>query len=140
MNRRRQGDLGELSAAAWFAGRGATVAWPIGHSPHWDLVVEWNDRLHRVQVKTCSYMRKNRWPLMICTRGGNQSWSGMTKQFDRARCDTLFAHVGDGRRWVIPADAVEGGTGLLLGGPKYAEWEVERGDPLPAPPQVDRAA
>ena len=43
----------------------------------------------------------------------------------------LFVHVGDGRRWFIPAAAVEGRTAVNLGGPKYAEFEVEPGRPLP---------
>ena len=41
-------------------------------------------------------------------------------------------HVGDGRRWFIPSTAVEGGSGLLLGGPKYAAYEVESDRPLNA--------
>jgi hypothetical protein len=40
--------------------------------------------------------------------------------------------VGDGRRWCIPSDALQGKTSIHLGGPKYAEFEVERGRPLPA--------
>jgi len=52
------------------------------------------------------------------------------KRFSSDRCDWLFVLVADGRRWFIPAEAVEGGTGLLVGGPKYAEYEVERGRPL----------
>ena len=67
----------------------------------------------------------------ICTRGGNQSWSGLVKRMDPRRCDYLFAHVGDGRRWFIPSDRVEGTTAICLGGPKYAEFEVVRGQPLP---------
>lgn len=54
------------------------------------------------------------------------------KRFSPQRCDYLFVHVGDGRRWFIPAHAVEGGTGLLLGGPKYEAYEVEPGRPLNA--------
>jgi hypothetical protein len=30
----------------------------------------------------------------------------------------------------MPADVVEGGSGIVLGGPKYAEYEVEPGRPL----------
>jgi hypothetical protein len=67
---------------------------------------------------------------MICTRGGNQSWSGVSKLFSPTRCDFLFVLVGNGRRWFIPAPAVEGGSGITLGGPKYAEYEVEPGRPL----------
>jgi hypothetical protein len=31
----------------------------------------------RVQVKTSTDYRLGRWEVTVCTRGGNQSWSGM---------------------------------------------------------------
>jgi hypothetical protein len=52
------------------------------------------------------------------------------KRFSADRCDWLFALVADGRRWFIPAEAVEGTTAIVLGGPKYGEYEVEPGRPL----------
>ena len=52
INRRQQGDLGEVSAIEWFTRLGATVLLPVGHSPDYDLVVELERRLLRVQVKT----------------------------------------------------------------------------------------
>jgi PD-(D/E)XK endonuclease len=132
MNTCEQGDLGELSAAEWFISQGVRVAFPFGHSPDWDLAVELIGGLVRVQVKTSTCFHKDRWLVAICTRGGNQSWSGTVKRFSSSRCDYLFAHVGDGRRWLIPSDKVEGGSGLLLGGPKYARFEVETGRPIPS--------
>jgi hypothetical protein len=69
---------------------------------------------------------------MIATRGGNQSWTGLVKYFKRDRCDYLFVHVGDGRRWFIPAAAVSCRSGLTLGGPKYEAFEVEPGRQLQA--------
>jgi hypothetical protein len=116
------------------------VAWPVGHSPDWDLVVEWHESLYRVQVKTTTYQRNGRWIAAICTRGGNQSWNGLVKRFSAGRCDLLFVHASDGRRWCLPAESVEGGNAIVLGGPKYAQWEVERGDPLPGWPLLDQAA
>jgi hypothetical protein len=81
----------------------------------------------------------DRWQVSICTRGGNQSWSGLVKYFRSDSCDLLLVVVGDGRSWCIPADAIHGGRGICLGGPKYAEFEVERARPLP--PRVgDQAA
>ena len=127
MTRQEQGDLGEISAAEWFVSQGVRVALPFGHSPDWDLLAELAGHLVRIQVKTTSCYRKGRWEVAICTRGGNQSWSGVVKRFSRLRCDYLFVHVGDGRRWLIPSDKVEGGTGVLLGGPKYERYEVDRG-------------
>jgi hypothetical protein len=66
----------------------------------------------------------------LCARGGNQSWNGIIKKLDATRCDYLFVHVGDGRRWFIPASELGGGSALALGGPKYAEFEVAPGEPL----------
>jgi hypothetical protein len=60
----------------------------------------------------------------------NQSWNGLVKRFSAERCDRLFVLVADGRRWFIPADAVEGTTAIVVGGPKYAEYEIESGRPL----------
>jgi hypothetical protein len=100
--------------------------------PDYDLIADWGDRLQRVQVKTSSCWREGRWEVTLATRGGNQSWSGLVKVLDRSRCDSVFVHVGDGRRWHIPIAALGGGSGILLAGPKYAAYEVDRGDPLPA--------
>jgi len=114
----------------WLASKGYAVYYPIGHSPDCDVVVNDGHALRRVQVKTTRRYYNRRWNVMICTRGGNQSWNGLVKRFSPARCDWLFVLVADGRRWFIPAAAIEGGTCVVLGGPKYAEFEVEAGRPF----------
>ena len=129
---RRQGDAGELSAIQWLIWAGASVYLPFGHSPDVDLVADLDGRLLRVQVKTSTCWCRERFVVALCTRGGNQSWNGVVKRLDASRCDYLFVHVGDGRRWFIPATALGGGSGVLLGGPKYARFEVEPGEPLPS--------
>jgi hypothetical protein len=132
-NPRGQGDRGELSAALWFGERGASVFIPLFHNnPHFDLVADWGEGPKRVQVKTSSYFQNGRWGITLCTRGGNRSWSGLVKTLDPSQYDYLFVVVGDGRRWLIPADDVGGGSGLNLGGPKYERFEIERGVPLHA--------
>jgi hypothetical protein len=123
----------------WLASKGLPVYVPIGHSPDCDLVTELMGRLARVQVKTCVYRRNGRWCVTLATRGGNQSWSGEVKRLDASRCDYLFVHAGDGRRWFIPANFLEASTGLALGGPKYGQFEIERGEPLPSQDSNDEA-
>ena len=83
-----------------------------------------------MQVKTCGLKRNGRWEVALATRGGNRSWSGVVKRFSAGRADFLFVHVADGRRWFIPADQVAGGTAIILGGPKYAAFELEPGRPF----------
>jgi hypothetical protein len=92
------------------------------------------------QVKTCTCWRNGRWDVTLATRGGNQSWSGLVKHLNAARCDYVFVVVGDGRRWCVPAGPVGGGSQILLGGPKYSEFEVERGPPLPSPTDQEPAS
>jgi hypothetical protein len=128
---REQGDIGERAALYWLVAQGAHVSIPFGHSPHYDLIADFGDRLARVQVKSSACRQKERWAVTLCTRGGNQSWSGVVKKLDLDRFDFLFVLVADGRQWFIPAHRVEGGRGMLLGGPKYSEFEVEPGDPIP---------
>jgi Holliday junction resolvase-like predicted endonuclease len=130
MHPRRQGDLGEFSAIEWLGSRGYPVWFPLGHSPDCDLITEIDGRLVKVQVKTSTAFRNGRFEVTLCTRGGNRSWSGTVKHFSSERCDWLFVLAGDGRRWFIPAGAVEGGAAIALGGPKYAAYEVEPGRPL----------
>ena len=110
------------------------------HSPDYDLIADLGGPLERVQVKTSVAWHKGRFVVALCTRGGNQSWNRVIKRLDASRCDRLFVHVGDGRRWYIPATALGGGSSISLGGPKYAEFEVDPGEPLaPRYPTLDSA-
>jgi hypothetical protein len=135
VNRRVQGDIGELSAMEWLGSQGATVWVPFNHSPHVDLMAEWDEGLIRVQVKTSTLQAarddgEERWKVAIATNGGNRSWTGLTKKFDPTKVDYLFVLVGNGRRWFIPSGFVEAAREVTLGGTKYSEFEVEGGTPL----------
>jgi hypothetical protein len=139
-NPRRQGDLGEVSAITWLVRVGATVCVPLLHSPDYDLIAEFEGELLRVQVKTSVAWHNRRFVVALCTRGGNRSWNGIVKRLDATRCDRLFVHVGDGRRWFIPAAALGGGVAIAVGGPRYSEYEIEPGGPLePRCPSIDSA-
>jgi hypothetical protein len=132
INRRQQGDLGEASAIEWLTSKGALVWCPLGHSPDIDLLAEVDNDLLRIQVKTSTYGERAsdgrlRYAVQLATNGGNQSWTGVTKRLDPRRIDYLFVLVGDGRRWFIPAEALESTRTVRLGGPKYSEFEAEPG-------------
>jgi PD-(D/E)XK endonuclease len=129
---RRQGDLGEAAAIEWLTRVGAHVAFPLFHSPDWDLIADFKGSLLRVQVKTsvCAAETADRYAVQLATSGGNQSWTGVVKHFDRTRFDYLFALVGDGRRWFIPSTEIEGTCSITLGGVKYSEYQIGETAPL----------
>lgn len=135
INRRQQGDLGEASAIEWFSRLGANVMLPFGASPDYDIVADLEGRLLRIQVKTSTQFAKTpdghiRRVVSLKTCGGNQSWSGVSKQIDPALVDFLFILTGDGRRWLIPSDCLEARTSARLGGKKYSEFEIDPGSPI----------
>ncbi len=116
---------------SWLTSIGAQVWIPIGHSPDVDVIAELDGRLHRVQVKSSSCRKGDRFAVGLCTNDGNQSWTGTVSFFDHSRCDFLFVWVADGRRWFIPSTAVDGSRGIRLGGPKYSEYEVKGDGEVP---------
>ncbi len=135
INRRRQGDLGEASAIEWLTRQGATVFAPLGHSSDIDLIADIDGRTLRVQVKTTTQEQTTpsgqwRCSVAVATRGGNRSWSGMTKRLDPKAFDLLFVHAGNGRRWCIPSHALEERTAISLGGTKHSEFEIDAGYPI----------
>jgi hypothetical protein len=111
-------------AIAWLTRAGFGVWVPLGHSPDSDLIAQRDDRLLRVQVKTSTALRNDRYEVSLATKGGNRSWSGRVKTLDPSRYEYLFVLVGDGRQWFIPAAQIAAKTMVLLGGPKYAAFEV----------------
>ena len=129
---RRQGDLGEAAAIEWLTRIGACVAFPLFHSPDYDLVADLNGNLLRVQVKTSRRIcnGNGHYTVQLATSGGNQSWTGLVKTIDPTRIDFLFILVGDGRRWFIPSSEIEGNRGISLGGEKYSEFQVGCAEPL----------
>jgi PD-(D/E)XK nuclease superfamily protein len=131
---RRQGDVGEATAINWLTRIGACVAFPLFHSPDYDLIADLAGAMLRVQVKTSTYRpRTQNFAIQLSTSGGNQSWTGTVKTFDPARVDFLFALVADGRCWFIPSHEIEGRRAISLGGTKYSEFEIERAAPISRP-------
>jgi PD-(D/E)XK endonuclease len=129
---RRQGDLGEAAAIEWLTRIGACVAFPLFHSPDYDLIADLGGRLIRVQVKSssCTHIATDHFAVQLATSGGNQSWTGVVKKFDPSRFDFLFVLVQDGRRWFIPSGDIEGRHAITVGGEKYSEFQVGQTEPL----------
>ena len=116
----------------WLTSVGAEVWVPLGHSRDIDVIAVLEQRLLRIQVKSSSYRRANgHYAVNVCTNGGNQSWTGLVRLFDHARCDFLFAWLTDGRKWFIPSTAVDAKREIHLGGSKYSEFEIEGSGEIP---------
>ncbi len=117
-NPRLQGEIGLSDAIGFFGRRGFTVSVPLADNQAYDLLVEREGLVCRVQVKTSTRRSPGgRWLAQLATRGGNRS--GHTRKlFDPAIVDLVFILTDDGARWVIPSIDIEARTTLTLS-PRY---------------------
>lgn len=113
-NSKKQGDEGLGVAIGWFASKGYTVCVPLTDSQPYDLVVELDDGLKKVQVKTTKYVER-RYRVELRTKGGNKSGTGRTKKFNALEADYLFVVTASGRKYFIPAERLRGCSSITLG-------------------------
>lgn len=102
-NSKVQGDIGLSQAIAYFVKEGYTVSIPLTDSQDYDLVVDMG-KLLRVQAKTTSHKSKeNSFIAQLSVQGGNRSWNGIRKKFDKEKVDAVFIVTSDGDKYFIPS-------------------------------------
>lgn len=106
-NPRKQGEIGLGAAIAWFSSNGYAVSIPLADNQPYDLVVEDEEGLKRVQVKTTTYRQAHYGSFVVRleTAGGNRSRT-TRKKFDNSKVELLFVLADDGSRWLFPAEVV----------------------------------
>lgn len=116
----------------WLTAVGVEVFVPLGHSRDADLIAIFEQRMFRIQVKSSGCRQgADSYAVALCTSGGNRSWTGAVRYFDRARCDFLFVWTTGDRRWFIPSTAVDGRRAINVGGRKYSEFEIGPSNEIP---------
>lgn len=119
-NTKKQGDMGLGAAIFYFTTIGQTVAIPLTDSQDYDLIVDVDNSLKKVQVKSCSYKRKY-YEVNLSIKGGNRTSKGSMKRFDNANCDYLFVITENLDKYLIPTNDLVAKCNLVLG-PKYKKY------------------
>ena len=114
-NTRKQGLVGLSSAIDWFVRNEYNVSIPLDDSQAYDLIVERDNKLFRVQVKTtyCK-VKYNIYKVQLETAGGNQSFY-TRKKFDNTICELLFILTDDNEQYLIPTNEVQATRSINLG-------------------------
>lgn len=102
-NTKKQGDVGLGVAIGWFSSAGYTVSIPLTDSQDYDLIVDLDGKLQRVQVKTTTYKRRGCYQVSLTVKGGNRSAIGKLKKFDTSSVDLIFVMTADDGIYVIPS-------------------------------------
>jgi hypothetical protein len=123
-NSKKQGDAGLGQAIAYFTSKGYDVALPLTDSADWDMIVEMDNSLKRVQVKTSSQIKDNGVMLFNANvTGGNKSGDKTNKLIDDQEWDLIFLHhLVTGKQALIPKDALTTKGQINIGGNKYQEF------------------
>jgi hypothetical protein len=101
-NTKKQGDVGLGAAIHFFTNRGDTVSLPLTDSQDYDLVIEMDEALKRVQVKSSSYMRNGSYQVQLSTKGGNRSGAGKITLLNKKRVELIYVITASGQQYLIP--------------------------------------
>lgn len=122
-NSKKQGNIGMGFSIAWFLENMYTVCVPITDSQKYDLIVEKEGIISRVQVKTGTYKTKHGiYSVGLSTKGGNKH-NDTIRKHKKSDYDFLFILLENGSRYLIPSESL--GTEYTINlGIKYNEFKV----------------
>jgi len=123
-NSKKQGDAGLGQAIAYFTSHGYDVALPLTDSADWDLIVEMESGLKRVQVKTSYQLAENGVMMFSASvKGGNMSFNKPQKMIENQNWDLIFLHhLVTGKQALIPKEVLTTKGQINIGGKKYGEY------------------
>ncbi|MGS2619430.1 group I intron-associated PD-(D/E)XK endonuclease [Micromonospora sp. LZ34] len=121
---------GLSSAARWFLDRGYPVSIPL-EPTHYDLVVDSDDGLKKVQVKTTNTREKNGRYAVRLTRTvfdntvqANSRGCYRERPYEPGMVDYFFVSTGGGTQYLIPYEVVRHVVQKITLDKKYAAFAV----------------
>jgi len=113
---RKQGDIGVAYAIMHYTRLGYSVSIPISEATKYDLLIDTDNMIHRVQVKTTGSRSRfaEGYIATLCTTGGNKSGIGKKSFIDSQYVDLVFIYAIDGSLWEFPSAYCHGKTTIAL--------------------------
>ena len=111
--KRNIGNAGLSMAIAYFGSNGYTVSIPLNDTQDYDLVVDFNGELKKIQVKASGYKSTNdSFQVQLKTVSGTTRKPYKTVK--ETNIDYLFCLCGDGTMYLIPKDCIKNKNTLNL--------------------------
>lgn len=121
---KEKGDLAVANAIQYYMSNGYEVCLPIGDKRPYDLIVEFEGKLSRVQVKYAGFYKGiSQHKVALRITGGNQSWN-TTKKYQANDFDQLFVFTASGRKFLLPWQDITARNELNIEHFKYSKYEV----------------
>ncbi len=122
---KQKGDMALGRAINYFLTNSYEVCLPIGDKRDYDLVIEKDGLLSRVQVKYGGlYNGLTKCQVALRGMGGNQSFH-YAKKYKASAFEFLFVYTAKGETYLLPWDAsVIGKSSLSIEAPKYSSFKI----------------
>lgn len=119
-NSKKKGDIGVGIAISYLTTIGS-VSIPLTDSQEYDLVVDIDGTLKKVQVKTTEWLSPfGIFQANLAIRGGNRSFNTI-KKFDNTGVDYVFVVTSTNKQYFIPSNVIVSKYCLNLG-KKYDKY------------------
>ena len=120
-----KGDLAVANAIQYYMTNDYEVCLPIGDKKPYDIVIERDGNLSRVQVKFAGfYNGVKQHKVALRVTGGNQSWN-TAKKYSIDDFDVLFVFTANGRKYAIPWKGITARNEINIENAKYSQYEVK---------------
>jgi hypothetical protein len=124
MNTKERGDQALAQAINHYLSSGYEVSLPISDKRSYDLIIEKNGNLERVQVKYAGYYSaKKRCFVGLRITGGNQSYHYAKKYSDNA-FEILFVYTAKGKKYHIPWNKINARSEISIDNCKYDQYLI----------------
>lgn len=118
-----QGNFGLGKAIEYFTSKSIPVSIPLNDTQKYDLVVDIDNKLYRVSVKTSRNKNEYGTYDVLLKNCGGASGKSISRPFDNQSCDYVFIVAGDDKMYFIPSHIITAKSGISVG-LKYKEYEV----------------
>lgn len=118
-----QGNMGLGKAIEYFTSYGYTIAIPLNDTQKYDLIVDINNKLSRISVKTSRHLSENNTYEVNLRNCGGASGKNIVRHFDKNSCDYIFIYTGNNKIYLIPTEKIDAKNSIMVG-KKYIEYEV----------------
>lgn len=117
-NPNKKGTVGVGHAISYFTRNGFVVSIPLNDTQPYDLVVEIEGVLKKVQIKTTTSDT-----IALRTMGGNRSIN-VIKMFDHSESDYVYGLMDTGDSWLIPTTDFKNTNAIKLTSQKYNKYKL----------------
>lgn len=94
-NRPRQGEKSELAVASELMMKGYGVSFPFGHNHQYDLIVDKDSKLYRIQVKTAKNEDGNRYYIQAEAGRYDRKYVDLFAGYSEDEVSTFFIPVAE---------------------------------------------